>query len=102
MKINLSQYTPRKEEETFITPKVSTSTRKITLEYLTEIYLNSNAIHVMKEDTLQEIVLETNIDLSRTRETRKDIILMLQKMMSLPRGESNNQVMILQVMKNMF
>ena len=33
----------------------------------------------MKEDTLQEIVLETNIDLSRRRETRKDIMLMLLK-----------------------
>ena len=58
MKIKLSQYTPRKAEESFNTPKVSTSTRKITLEYLTEIYINSDAIHVMKEDTFPEIVLE--------------------------------------------
>ena len=51
----------------------------------------------MKEDTLQEIVLETKIDLSRIRETTKDIMLMLQKMMSLPRRKSDKTVM-----KNMF
>ena len=56
----------------------------------------------MKEDTLQEIFLETKIDLTRGRETRKYIMLMLQKMMCLPRRESNKKVMILQVMKNMF
>ena len=51
----------------------------------------------MKEDTLQ-----TNIGLTRERETRKGIMLMLQKMMSLPRRELNKTVMILQVMNNMF
>ena len=56
----------------------------------------------MKEDTLQKIVLETKIYLIRGREIRKDIMIMLQKMMSLPRRESNKTVMILQVMKNMF
>ena len=56
----------------------------------------------MKEDTFQKIVLETKIDLSRRRETRKDIMLILQRMMNLPRRESNKKVMILQVMKNMF
>ena len=55
----------------------------------------------MKDDTLQEIVLETKIDLTRGREARKDIMLMLQKMMSLPRIESNRTVMVLQVMKDM-
>ena len=55
----------------------------------------------MKEDTLQEIVLETKIDLTRGREIRKDIMLMLKKIMSLPRRESNKIVMVLQVMKNM-
>ena len=99
MKIKLSQHTPRKSEETLITPKVSTSTRKIILE---EIYLNLDAIHVMKEDTLQDISLETKIDLTRGREIRKDTMLMLQKMMSLPRRESNKTNMILQVMKNKF
>ena len=56
----------------------------------------------MKEDALQEIVLETKIDLTRGRETRKYIMLMLQKMMSLPRRESNNTMVILQVMKICF
>ena len=60
------------------------------------------SIHVMKEDTLQEIVLETKIDLTRGRETRKYIVVMLQKMMSLSTRESNKTVIILQVMKNMF
>ena len=56
-----------------------------------------SSIHVMKEDTLQEIVLEKKIDLTIGMETIKDIMLMLQKMMSLPRRESNKIVM-----KNMF
>ena len=55
----------------------------------------------MKEDTLQEIVLETKIDLTRGRETRKYIMLNLQKMMILPIRESNRTLMVLQVMKNM-
>ena len=40
--------------------------------------------------------------LTRRRETRKDIMLILQRMMSFPRRKSNKKVMILQVMKNMF
>ena len=56
----------------------------------------------MKEDTLQEIVLETNIDLTKGRETRKDIMLMLQRLMNLSQRETDKTVMILQVMKNMF
>ena len=75
MKIKLSQYNPRKSEQTIA--KVSTPTRRITLEYLAEIYLNSDAIHVIKEDTLPEIVLETKMALTRRRETREDIMLML-------------------------
>ena len=97
VKIKISQYTLRKLEWTIIITNVRTLTRKITLEDQ-----NSGAIHVMKEDTLQEIVLETKIDLSRRRETRKYIMLMLQKMMSLQRTESNKTVMILQVMKICF
>ena len=77
MEIKLSQYTPRKVEETFITPKVSTSTRNKTLEDITKIHLNSDAIHEMKEDTLPNIVLETKITLIRRRETREEIMLML-------------------------
>ena len=56
----------------------------------------------MKEDTLLEIVLRTKVDLTRRRETREDIILMLQRMMNLPQREIDKTVMILQVMKNMF
>ena len=40
--------------------------------------------------------------LTRIRETREYIMLMLQRMMNLPQRESNNKVTILQVMKNMF
>ena len=54
----------------------------------------------MKDDTLTKIVLETKIDLTRRREIREEIMLMLQKMMNLPQRESDNKV-ILQVMKNM-
>ena len=81
MNIKLLQYTPRKAEETLITPNVSTSIRKIILE---EIYLNSDVIHEMKEDTLPKIVLETKITLIRRRETREYIMLMMHNMMNLP------------------
>ena len=67
MKIKLSQYTPRKEEGTMIIPKVGILTRKITLEYLTEIYLNSDVLLVMREDTFPEIVLEIRVTLTRRR-----------------------------------
>ena len=49
-----------------------------------------------------EIVLGTKMALTRRRETRKDIMLTLQRMMNLPRRESSKKVMILQVIKNMF
>ena len=55
MKIKLSHYTPRKVEGTIIITKVST----LILKELTRIYLNLDAIHVMKEDTMLEIVLGT-------------------------------------------
>ena len=55
----------------------------------------------MKDDTLPKIVLETKIALTRRRETREDIMLMLQKIMNLPQRESSKKVMILQVMNNM-
>ena len=38
----------------------------------------------------------------RKRETREDIMLMLQRMMNLPQRVSSKKVIILQVMKNMF
>ena len=48
----------------------------ISLESL-EICLNTFAIHVMKKDTFLEIVLRTKVALTRRRETREDIMLML-------------------------
>ena len=56
----------------------------------------------MKEETLLEIVLETKLALTRRRETREDIMLMLQRMMNLPHREPNMKVKTLQVMKDMF
>ena len=82
------------------TTEVSTLIKGITLESL-EISLSSFAIHVMKEDTLLEIVLETKVALIR-RETREDIMIMLQRMMNLPQREIDKTTMILQVTKNMF
>ena len=56
----------------------------------------------MKEGTFLEIVLKTKVALTRRRETREDIMLMLQRVMNLPQRELDKIVMILQVMKNMF
>ena len=71
---------------------ILTRIRKITLEDLVEIYLNSDAIHVMREDTLPEIVLKIRMALKR-RTTKEDIMLTLQRMMNLPERESNKKVM---------
>ena len=94
MNIKLSQYNLIKPN--LATTEVSTLIKGITLESL-EIGLSSFAIHVMKEDTLLEIVLETKVALTRIRETREDIMLMLQRMMNLPQKEVYKSVM-----KNMF
>ena len=56
----------------------------------------------MKNDTLPKIVLETKVALKRRRTTREEIMIMLQRMMNLPRNESNKKVKILQVIKSMF
>ena len=56
----------------------------------------------MKDDTLQKIVLETRLTLIRRRETREDIMLMLQRMMDLPRRKPDMKVKILPVKMNMF
>ena len=98
MKIKLSQYTPRKIEGTIIIPKVITDT-KTTLE---EIYLVSDALHVMRKDTSLEIVPETMATLKRRRTKNEDIMLTLQRMMNLLGRESKKKVNILQVMKSMF
>ena len=55
----------------------------------------------MKEDTLPTTVLEKRLTPIRRRETKEDIMLMLQRMMNLPQRELDKKVMILQVMKNM-
>ena len=98
MKIKLSRYNPIKPD--LATIEVSTLIKRITLESL-EICLSTFAIHVMKDDILLDC-LKIKVALTRRRETREDIMLMLQKMMNLPRRETDKSVMILQVMKNMF
>ena len=95
------KYTPRRVEGTIIIPKVSILTRKIILEDLTEIYLNSDVLHALREHTLPEIVLEIQVTLIRRR-TKENIMLTLQRMMILPGRESNKKVKILQVVKSMF
>ena len=47
-------------------------------------------------------ILETRLTLIRRRETREDIMLILQRMMNLPKREPDIKVKILPVMKNMF
>ena len=80
MKIKLSQYTPRKTKETIIITEVSIHIR-ITLE---NIYLAFDALHVMRKDTSTNSIPETKVALTRRRETREDIIIILQRMMNLP------------------
>ena len=99
MKIKLSQYNPRNPDPSIT--EVSTLITGITLESL-EIGLSSFAIHVMKNDTLIEIVLRKKVALTRRREAREDIMLMLQRVMNLHRREPDMKVKILQVRMNMF
>ena len=73
MKIKISQYTPRKTEGTIIIPKVSIHTR-ITLE---EIYLVSDATHVMRKDTSLDTIPETKVVLKIIITTKQDIIIIL-------------------------
>ena len=101
MKIKISQYTPRKAEWIIIITKVSTLTRKINLEYLTEVFLVSDDLHAMRKDTSPETVPETKMAL-KIRTTKEEITIMLQRMMNLPIRESNKKVKILHVMKSMF
>ena len=77
MKIKISQYTPRKPGGTIVIPEVSILTRKINPENITKTYLNTDALHAMKEDNLQEIVPRIRIALARRRTTKEDIILTL-------------------------
>ena len=74
MKIKLPQHTPRKSKGgTIITQKESIITRikKITLEDLAEIYLMSDAIHVMRRDTSPKIVPEIEVAPTRRTTTKK-------------------------------
>ena len=100
MKIKLSLYTPNhipsKPKKDLITPEVSTLI-KITLE---KIYRGSYVIHVMKQDTMQGIVLRNQSQ--QRRATKEDIMLMLQRMMNLARREPDMKVNILQARMNMF
>ena len=93
MKIKLLQPTLRKPKGTIITPKVSL----ITLE---DIGLLLDVTHVMRKVTYPNTSLTKGTQRGR-RETREDIMLMLQRMMNLPQRESDKKVMILQVMNNM-
>ena len=99
MKIKPSQYNPRNLDPAIT--EVSTLITGITLENL-KIGLSSFALHVMKKDTLLEIVLRTKVSLTRRREAREDIMLMLQRMINLHRREPDMRVKILQVRMNMF
>ena len=92
MKIKLTQYNPRKVEQTIT--KVSHSrqkknTRKSNKDLSKFICYTCDERGRLTGDCQ----IETKIYLTRGRETRKDIMLMLQKMMSLPRRESNKKVM---------
>ena len=69
-----AQYNPRKPD--LAITEVSTLIKGKDLEIL-EISLSSFSIHVMKEDTLLEIFLETKVALIRIREIREGIMLML-------------------------
>ena len=46
----------------------------------------------MKDDTFPKNVLETRLTPIRRRETREDIMLMLQRMMNLPQREPDTKV----------
>ena len=101
MKIKLSQYTQRKIENTFITQKVSILSRKVTQKNQTEIYLNLDALLVMREDTMPEIVLGKKKIHKKKGNKRRHHAHAIEDM-NLPQRESNTKVTILQLMKNMF
>ena len=46
-----------------------------------------------RKENFPDNVLEKNMALTRIRETREDIMLMLQRMMNLPQRESDKKVM---------
>ena len=96
VKTNFLQYNPRREKQ------IITEVSILILINLIRIDPDSDASYVMKKDTMLKNVPGTQISLTRRRETREGIMLMLHKMMNPPERESSKKVMILQVMKNMF
>ena len=58
--------------------------------------------HHPKEDTLQEIVPRIRTALTRIKQTREHIMLMIHRMMNLPQRESDKRVMTLQMRMNMY
>ena len=69
----------KKRRRDYHHPKGKHSHQKDNLEDITEIYLNSNVLLVMRKSTMPEIVLEIKVALTRRREIREDIMLMLQR-----------------------
>ena len=98
----LTSHTKKFSLRTTIIPKVSILTRKISLEDIEKIYLNSDTIPVMRKDTLPKIVPEIEVSPTRRRTSKENIMLILQRMMNLPGRELKKKVKILQVMKSMF
>ena len=96
-------HTKKSKGSTIISRKVSihTKIRKIALEDLAEIYLMSNAIHVMRRDTSPKIVPEIEVAPTGRIKTKEDIMLTLQRMISHV-GRDGKEVKITQVMKSMF
>ena len=95
MKIKLSQYNPRR------TKQIITEVSILILINLIRINPDLDASYVMKDDNMLKNVPRTQMSLTTRRETREDIMFMLQRMMNLPQREIDKKVMILQVMKNM-
>ena len=54
----------------------------------------------MRKDASPETIPETKVALKRTRTTKQDIMLTLQRMMNLQERESKKKTLL--VMKNMF
>ena len=96
MKIRLSRYTPsltpRNPKEDLISREVSPITKRI--------YLESYVIHVMKQEIMQRTVLRNQSQ--QRRETKEDIMLILQRMMNHTENDPDMKVKILQARMNMF
>ena len=79
-------------------PQVSSlKTPKSMFDSLTKLFEGKNINYKMTLRNQLENVLGTKMSLTRIRETKEDIMLMLQRMMSLSQRESD-----MKVLKNMF